>query len=76
MKINFKQLRNSIAVRIVAGLLLANLLAFVVATSYIDNEVTVESEPRVENVDILETGWQVMHWSYSLLEFFKAAPET
>jgi len=75
MTINFKQLRQSIAVRIVAGLLLANLLAFVVARAYIDNDKTGKIEPKVENVDILETGWQAVHWSYSLLELFKSTPE-
>lgn len=74
MKINIKELRRSVAVRIIAGLMMANLVAFTLANLYIERDKTSDNKPKVENKSILETGWQVMHWSYSLLEFFKNNP--
>ncbi|MCB9246082.1 MAG: hypothetical protein H6606_06585 [Flavobacteriales bacterium] len=67
--------RRSIAVKIIIGLILANALAFIVARNYVqsgrEDVVSIETEQS----SILRTGWQVLHWSYSLLEYFKPNPE-
>lgn len=63
------------ATRIVIGLLVANLLAFLFARNYVKNGNEENASVQTEQPSILRTGWQVLHWSYSLLEYFKPNPE-
>ena len=75
MKANYKKLRKSTAVHIVAALLLANLVLFLIARSFISDDKSEVQTEEVKTSQVMETGWQVVHWSYSLLKYFKPGPE-
>lgn len=72
LKIAFKRFSKRAALKIVGGLLLANIIAFLATDSYVDQKQTKFSvEQETEDGSLIEAGWQVMHWSYSLLEYFR-----
>ncbi len=61
------------SILIIGFLLLANLLAFGLATHYIGDKNGVPTEIS-EQEKVIDTGWQVFSWGYSLLEYIKFQP--
>ena len=64
------------AAKIIIGLLLvANLLAFSIGHTHFKLQQNSElSESSKEDFNVLKTGWQLMHWSYSLVKYYKGTP--
>jgi len=71
MNKKIKELYKSTAVRIVMVLLLANLFLFLAVRTYISDDTAEIKTDKIENTQIVKTGWHVVHWSYSLLKYFK-----
>lgn len=58
--------------RVIGGLLIANMLAYLASYTYVGARHSNESAHRSDkDKNLIESGWQVMHWSYSLLEYFR-----
>jgi hypothetical protein len=75
MKRLIKSAKKRSSYLIIGFLLLANLLAFGLASHYLGANNNVQSE-ATEQEGMLETGWQVLGWGYSLLEYIKYEPPT
>lgn len=67
-------IKNLTAKVIVAVLLIANLLAFGVGYKQFSGNAEKYSETQEEKFDVLKSGWQLTHWSYSLLRHYKGTP--
>lgn len=74
----FNKIKNTpnFAAKFIIGLLLvANLLAFSIGNTHFKlKENTVFTESNKKEFNVLKTGWQLMHWSYSLVKFYKGTP--
>lgn len=66
--------RKSSAI-IIGLLLLANVVAFGLASHYLRNPST-NTAVQAPQEQVIETGWQVLGWGYSLLEFISIAPQS
>lgn len=73
MKRVISSAKKKSSILIIGLLLLANLVAFGVASHYLNNNNVQAAVPHEEHV--AETGWQVLGWSYSLLEYLRFQPQ-
>jgi hypothetical protein len=64
------------AAKLIIGLLLvANLAAFSIGNTHFKLQQNTEfTESSKKEFTVLKTGWQLMHWSYSLVKFYKGTP--
>ena len=70
-----KKTRHFIAKFIVCSLLVSNLIAYSASHNYfIQNSNAEITRNDTEEYGVLKMGWQLMHWSYSLLNQFKSTP--
>lgn len=74
----YNKIRNTpnFAAKFIIGLLLiANLIAFSIGNTHFKLKQTTEiTESSKKDFNVLKTGWQLMHWSYSLVRFYKGTP--
>lgn len=67
-----KSIKKNFGAKLIIALIIANIFAYYSASSFIKKpEVEMSSNTDSEDVNLLQSGWQVMHWSQSLLDFFK-----
>ncbi|MCB9239935.1 MAG: hypothetical protein H6608_02290 [Flavobacteriales bacterium] len=65
-----KTRKNSLS--ILGLLFIANLLLIGLANSYFKSvDAQPTSNHAVQDKNIVESGWQVLNWGYSLLEYFR-----
>lgn len=69
-----QNIKNLTAKVIVAVLLIANLVAFAAGSSHFSLKSENYTETQEQKFDVLKSGWQLMHWSYSLLRHYKGTP--
>jgi hypothetical protein len=59
------------SLRILGLLVLANLMLIGFANSYFKGlPENTEAKKATESTAMVETGWQVLNWSFTLLEYF------
>lgn len=56
--------------------MVANIFAFGLASHYIGQAEAIETEVKDKKENTIETGWQVLSWGYSILEYIKFQPQT
>jgi hypothetical protein len=74
MKVTLKKSTAKKSLYIVLVLALVNVFAFFVAFNL--NKKFQEASHFVqptEQVEVVKNGWQILHWSYSLLEYFNGS---
>jgi hypothetical protein len=70
-----KKTRHLIAKFIVSLLLVFNLIAYSASHNYFTQNANAEIlKNNSEEFGVLKMGWQLIHWSYSLLNQFKSTP--
>jgi len=74
MNRNPQNIKNLTAKVIVGVLLIANFTAFVAGSKHFSLKSENYTETQEEKFEVLKSGWQLMHWSYSLLRHFKGTP--
>ncbi|MCB9262711.1 MAG: hypothetical protein H6607_10085 [Flavobacteriales bacterium] len=65
--------RQKTSIVIISLLLLANLFAFGVASKFLKKSSSPDVSTQVENTT--ESGWQVLGWGASILEYFTFDPQ-
>ncbi|MBO6516866.1 MAG: hypothetical protein JJ975_09985 [Bacteroidia bacterium] len=76
MKRLFKSATKRSSVLIIGFLLLANMLAFGLASQYLGKQSVLPADISDKQEEVMETGWQVFSWGYSLLEYIKFQPHS
>jgi|GEM_PF-5249702 len=67
-----KSIKKNFGTKLIIALILANIFAYYSASSFIKKpDVEMSSSSDSEDINLLQSGWQVMNWSYSLFDFFK-----
>jgi hypothetical protein len=67
-----KRIKKNFGTKLIIALIVANIFAYYSASTVIKKpDVEMSSNSDSEDLNLLQSGWQVMHWSYSLLDFFK-----
>ena len=67
-----KSIRKNFGAKLIIALMLANIFAYYSASSFVKKaEIEMSSNSESEDLNLLQSGWQVMQWSYSFLDFFK-----
>lgn len=61
--------------RIVGGLLIANVVAFIITAFFFsfqksDSLAETNTTKKANTIEYVKQGWQVMHWAYSMTELF------
>ncbi len=78
MKTILSKIRNTknFAAKFIIGfLLIANVIAFSIGNTHFKmNQHSAYTETNKEDFNVLKTGWQLMHWSYSLVKYYKGTP--
>ncbi len=76
MKKLFLSKQRKKSLQIIGLLLVANMLLIGLANNYFKGlPENPEAKKATETTAMMETGWQVLNWGYTLMEYFKFEPE-
>jgi hypothetical protein len=68
--------KNFLRKTIVALLLTANVSAYIVTDNFFSTRTVVaDQEEKKDLVSRLNTGWQMLDWSFSLIDYFRSVGE-